>query len=98
MKKGDIVQRITDMTAQTETVDELHLMLHEMAYTIGGMVCHFDKSDRSGLLIELTEAMGIGMQLTAKSIGEPSDIEIVVGHRPEQDAAGHRAERNRLVP
>lgn len=80
---GDIAKRITDMTAEAKTMGDLQQMLHEMAFTIGGMVCHFDKQERSSLLIELTQAMGMGLQLTAKSIGEPSDIEVIVGHRPE---------------
>jgi hypothetical protein len=81
--KGDTVKRITDMTNEAKTMDDLHKMLHEMAYTLGGMVCHFDKEDRSGMIIELTKAMGMGLMVTAKAIGEPSDIEVVVGHRPE---------------
>lgn len=83
MKKGDVVQRITEISNEAKTMEDLHRMLHEMAYTLGGMVCHFDKEERSGLIIELTQAMGIGLQLTAKSIGEPSDIEVIVGHKPE---------------
>ena len=80
MSKGDISERIADMTNEAKTLGDLQKMLHEIAFTIGGMVCHFSKNDRSGLIIELTQALGLGLQLTAKSIGEPSDIEVIVGH------------------
>ncbi|OUS73002.1 hypothetical protein B1748_23625 [Paenibacillus sp. MY03] len=79
---GKIAQSIGDMTNDAKTMEELYTMLHEIAYTLGGMVCHFDKEERSGLIIELTQSMGMGLQLTAKAIGEPSDIEVIVGHKP----------------
>lgn len=83
MAQGRIVERIAEMTNEAKTMGDLHAMLHEIAYTLGGMVCHFDKDERSGLIIQLTQAMGVGLQMTAKSIGEPSDIEVIVGHKPE---------------
>lgn len=76
---GDTVQRIIDMTSEAKTMGELHHMLYEMAHAVGGMVCHFDKEDRSGMIIELTQAMGMGLMSTSKAIGEPSDIEMIIG-------------------
>lgn len=75
-----IIRRITSMTHEAKTTDELHEMLTAIAYTIGGVVCHFDKEDRSQVLINLTQDLGMGLQITAKSIGEPSDIEMIVGN------------------
>lgn len=76
---GDIVKRLTDMTDEAKTMGDLHKMLYEMAYAVGGMVCHFDKEDRSGMIMELTQAMGMGLMTTSKVIGEPSDIQMIVG-------------------
>jgi hypothetical protein len=81
MNIGDTVKRITEMTDEAKTIGDLQKVLHEMAYTIGGMVCHFDQEDRSQLLMELTQSMGMGLMLTSKSIGQPSDIEVVIGHK-----------------
>ena len=80
--KESIAERIAVMTNEAKTMGDLHKMLQEIAYTLGGMVCHFDRDERSSLIIELTQAMGMGLQLTAKAIGEPSEIEVIVGHKP----------------
>lgn len=82
MNKGDISNRIADLTNEAKTMEDLQKMLHEMAFTIGGMVCHFHKDDRSQLVIGLTQSMGMGLMLTSKNIGEPSNIEVIVGQRP----------------
>lgn len=82
MEKGEVVKRITKMTDEAKTFGDLQEMLHEIAYTVGGMVCHFERDERSHLIMDLTQAMGMGLMFTAKAIGEPSDIEMIVGKDP----------------
>jgi len=82
MNIDDIPTRIIKMTDEAKTMGDLYEMLNAIAYTIGGMVCHFEKDERSRVLISLTQSLGSGLQITAKSIGEPSDIEMIVGKGP----------------
>ena len=77
---NQMLMQIAKITDKAKTMGDLHQLLNGMAYAIGGMVCHFDKEDRSGVLIDLTQSLGFGLQNTAKSIGEPSDIEMIVGN------------------
>jgi hypothetical protein len=60
---------------------ELHQMLHAMVFTIGGMVLHFDKDERSQVIMELTESLGFGFMNTSKSLGETSSVEMIVGRK-----------------
>ncbi|MEC0232673.1 hypothetical protein [Paenibacillus alba] len=76
-----IIKQITGMAMEAKTADELHEVLRTIVYTVGGMVCHFVKEDRSQEIMSLLESMGMGLQFTAKAIGEPSDIEMVVGKK-----------------
>ena len=77
----EAVQSVMSLTDKANTMGELHEVLHGMAFAIGGMVCHFDEDERSSIVIGLTQAIGMGLQLTSKSIGQPSNLEIVVGHK-----------------
>lgn len=82
MKSDQIIKQIIDMTNEAKSSDELHEVLSTIAYAVGGMVCHFVKEERSQAIISLTQSLGMGLQFTAKSLGEPSDIEMVVGMKP----------------
>lgn len=81
MKNDEISNKIIELTMKAETPDDLGEMLNVIAYTIGGMVCHFHKDDRSSVLIGLTESLGQGLMRTAKAIGEPSSLEMIVGKK-----------------
>lgn len=79
-KIGELASSLVmEATAKAKTVGELHELLSGMAFAIGGSICFFDRDDRSEVMVALTQAMGLGLQATAKNIGEPSDMEIVVG-------------------
>ncbi|MCM3746549.1 hypothetical protein M3223_04190 [Paenibacillus pasadenensis] len=71
---------LTEST-KCNTHESLYALMATAAHTIGGMVCHFDADERSQILMHLTAAMGTGLQVTAKAMGEPSDIEIILGGR-----------------
>jgi len=79
MKAEETSLKIMELTNEAKTMGDLHEMLNVIAFTIGGMVCHFDQDERSRLIIGLTESLGCGLMHTAKNIGEPSDIEMIVG-------------------
>ncbi|MBM7592273.1 hypothetical protein [Brevibacillus fulvus] len=81
MNSETIVKEIVKMTDQAKTLEELYQTLHSMAYAIGGMVCHFDQEDRTQVVIGLTESIGIGLMNTSKSLGQPCNLEIVMGKR-----------------
>ncbi|EJL29975.1 hypothetical protein [Brevibacillus sp. BC25] len=87
MKSEAIVREITQMTDQAKTMGELHELLNTIAYTIGGMVCHFDQDERSKVIIGLTESIGLGLMYTSKSLGEPCSIEMVVGRREKEETS-----------
>lgn len=78
---SEAVAQVIAFADKAKTMEDLQQLLHGITYAVGGMVCHFDKEDRSSVLIGLTQALGMGLQTTAKQIGEPSDIEIVMGGR-----------------
>lgn len=72
-------KQIIEMTDEVKTAGELYEMLSSIAFTIGGLICHFPQDERSQVFMQLTKSMGFGFQTTAKNIGEPSDMEIIVG-------------------
>jgi hypothetical protein len=77
----DISESIIKLTDSAKTMGDLHQMLHAMAFTIGGMVLHFPKDERSQVIMELTESLGMGFMNTSKNLGETSSIEMVVGRK-----------------
>jgi hypothetical protein len=79
MSQDKALKTIIALTDEAKTMDELFKTLHDVAYALGGMVVHFDKENRSQIIISLTEKMGTAFQLTSKHMGEPSDIEMIVG-------------------
>lgn len=81
MKPQQIAQVIMDMTDKAKTMGELHQMLNVISFTVGGMVCNFDSDERSQVLLGLTKALGDGFIKTSQDIGEPCDIEVVVGKK-----------------
>lgn len=76
-----IVEKIAKITDEAKTMGEFHDYLTAIALTIGGMSCHFGPKERSQVLIHLTHCMGIGFQNTAKEMGEPSELEIIIGNK-----------------
>jgi hypothetical protein len=80
-KQEQLADYFAKMVGDTKTTQELFELLFAASYTIGGMVCHFDQEGRAPIFIKLTEAIGMGFVNTAKDIGEPSDLEIIVGQR-----------------
>jgi hypothetical protein len=79
IQKGEAVKAIVAMVDKAKTMKDLDLLLHEITYTVGGMVVHFDKEERSQMIISLTQTLGLAFQQTSKHVGEPSDIEMIVG-------------------
>jgi hypothetical protein len=79
MKSSNVVKQVIAMTDSAKTFEELHQLLNSIAYTIGGMVCHFPMEDRTNVIMSLTESVGMGIMKTSKKIGEKCDIEMVVG-------------------
>ncbi|MCM3560615.1 hypothetical protein M4D57_18785 [Brevibacillus borstelensis] len=75
------MKEIIKMTDQAKTMKELYEMLNSIAYTIGGMVCHFEQEDRTQVTISLTESIGLGLMNTSKSLGQPCSLEMVLGRR-----------------
>jgi hypothetical protein len=80
-----IVSQITKMTDQAKTYGELQEVLQAMSHAIGGMVCHFEQKDRTQVLMSLTQAIGYGLMFTSKAMGEECDLEMVVGHKGEEE-------------
>jgi len=78
---SDVVKKVIALTEGAKTQEELFNILVQSAHAVGGMVCHFDKEDRSQIMMELIQTMATGFQITSKSLGEPSDLEMVVGER-----------------
>ncbi|MFB6364489.1 hypothetical protein ACFCP7_10545 [Paenibacillus elgii] len=78
-----ISEQIFKMTDQAKDTKELFKIIHNIAYTIGGMICFFPPDDRSQVTMDLTQSIVYGHMLTAKNIGEPCDIEMIVGHGGE---------------
>ncbi|QJC52733.1 hypothetical protein HGI30_14965 [Paenibacillus albicereus] len=78
----NVAKYLINESGKCASEEKLYALLSMAAHTIGGMVCHFDTEARSDILMRLTAAMGIGYQVTAKAIGEPSSIEIILGDRP----------------
>ena len=74
-----VSQQIMNMSLEAHDTNDLHTLLSAIVFSVGGLVCFFPQKDRSEVLIQLTQMMGTGLQITAKNIGEPSEIEIVVG-------------------
>ncbi|WP_028562293.1 hypothetical protein [Paenibacillus pinihumi] len=78
---GTVIEDVAKITDQAKTMDDLYQVLGVMAHAIGGMVCHFEQSERSQVLMGLTEALGMGLMTTSKSLGQECDVEIVVGKK-----------------
>lgn len=77
---GEIAETIQGMIHESATGDEIYKTLSAIAFTVGGMVIYFEREERSYALVNLTQSMAMGLQNTAKSIGEPSELEIIVGN------------------
>lgn len=81
----ETVRQIAEMTDQAKTYGELQEILNLMAHTVGGMVCHFEQRDRSQVLMGLTQALGLGLMFTSKQMGQECNLEMVVGHKGEDE-------------
>lgn len=83
-KAHDISRTVMDLVGTPETPDELFHKLTAVAFTIGGMCIHFQPEDRSRAMMNLTESLARGLMDTSAAMGEPCDMEIVVGEKERQ--------------
>lgn len=81
MPKGDIVRKVIELAEPAKTYEDLFRVLAEVAHGAGGMVAHFPQEERSQVLMQLVEIMGTALQVTSKGIGEPSNVQILVGKK-----------------
>jgi hypothetical protein len=85
MSNGERAQfvgsKIMEATANDKTMEDLTQTLLAMSYTLGSLTCEFPKDKRPELLLLMCEMVGKGHMDTSKGSGEPSDLEIIRGHR-----------------
>lgn len=81
MNAEEVVRKVIALTDDVKTEDDLFTVLSASAHAIGGMACQFPQEYRSQIIMQLVQTMTCGFQVTSKSIGEDSDLAMVIGEQ-----------------
>lgn len=77
-------KKLMDLIGTPDNPENLFERLTATAFTVGGMVIHFQPEDRNMVLMQLTKALVRGLMDTSVAMGEPCDMEIVIGEKDRQ--------------
>lgn len=64
-------------TRKAKTTEDLFIILSTISFTIGAMVCEFDRDGRDEIFLTLVRNMTAGFQNVSNDIGQPSEINLV---------------------
>ncbi|MNV38894.1 hypothetical protein D3C71_1304570 [compost metagenome] len=79
-----VTEKLLEATSVCQSMGELADMLMAIGYTLGSLTCEFEKEHRAHMVMQICEMVGNGLMATSQSMGDSTDLEMVIGHREGQ--------------